>query len=136
MSEIVYSYYIVVLSQSNSWKTYVVEDHVILLLIASTAQADDDLAMFSGLEQLKFDEAGTDRVTDSEPAFATFGNEMSSGVQKVGVRVLKRKFSLFVGILSEPRSPSKPCWADTLRTPAVMVGKGGRSGQMLFKRNV
>ncbi|EKX53758.1 hypothetical protein GUITHDRAFT_150280 [Guillardia theta CCMP2712] len=106
-------------------------------VILPKMSADNDLAMFSGLEQLKFDDEGTDRenlsveglkatkVTDSEPAFAIFGNDMSSGVQKVGVRVLKRKFSMFVGILSQPRSPSKPCWADTLRTPAVMLGKGG-----------
>ena len=34
-------------------------------------------------------------------------------------------YTVFVGVVKLPRSPAKTCFADTLRTPAAMVEKGG-----------
>ena len=74
-----------------------------------------------------------EQVTDSAPAFAVFGNDLTTGIQRYGVKILKQVHALHVGVLLNPRTPSKPCWADTLRTPAVMIGKGGsvyRTGRL------
>ena len=62
-----------------------------------------------------------------------FGNDLTTGIQRYGVKILKQVHALHVGVLLNPRTPSKPCWADTLRTPAVMIGKGGsvyRTGRL------
>jgi hypothetical protein len=73
------------------------------------------------------------QITDSDPAFAVFGNDNPSGIQRFGVKITKQVFGLYIGVLSNPRTPSKPCYADNLRTPAVMIGKGGsvyRTGRL------
>lgn len=108
-------------------------------------QSDDLSGVFSGTEQLAFDLRWSDqenlsinsakatKVTDSPPAYAIFGNDMTSGIQRYGVKVIKQVDSIQVGVLVNPRTPSRPCWADTLRTPAVMIGKGGsvyRTGRL------
>jgi hypothetical protein len=73
------------------------------------------------------------QITESDPAFAVFGSDSTSGIQRFGVKVVKQVNSLHIGVLVNPRTPSRPCWADTLRTPAVMIGKGGsvyRTGRL------
>ena len=41
------------------------------------------------------------------------------------VKVAEKENAVFIGAVKVPRSPASTCFADTLRTPAIMVEKGG-----------
>lgn len=72
--------------------------------------------------------AHTHQITESEPAWALFGDDKEDSVQRVGVRIVKvpvKENSVFIGAVKLPRSPARACFADTLRTPCIMVEKGG-----------
>ena len=102
-------------------------------------RAQDDLdGMFAGA--LKFDLELSDnenlaiattkceKITESDPAWALFGDDKMDTIQRVGVKIVKcppKQNSVFIGVCKMPRSPSRPCFADTIRTPACMVEKGG-----------
>jgi len=68
------------------------------------------------------------KITESEPAWALFGDDKTDSVQRVGVTIVKvpvKENSVFIGAVKLPRSPKNACFADTLRTPCIMVEKGG-----------
>ena len=75
------------------------------------------------------------QITESEPAWALFGDDKTDSLQRVGVRIVEmplKENAVFIGAVKLPRSPARSCFADTLRTPAIMVEKGGsiyRTGQ-------
>jgi len=109
--------------------------------IALRAQAEDDLGeMFQSAGPLVFDLENSDnenmaiashkaqKITESEPAWALFGDDKEDSVQRVGVTIVKvpvKQNSVFIGAVKLPRSPARACFADTLRTPCIMVEKGG-----------
>jgi len=69
-----------------------------------------------------------EKITESEPAWALFGDDKTDSLQRVGVRIVEmplKENAVFIGAVKLPRSPARSCFADTLRTPAIMVEKGG-----------
>lgn len=104
------------------------------------AEGEDLEQMFQGAGPLAFDlnysdnenmaiaQTKAQKITESEPAWAIFGDDKTDSVQRVGVKVVKvaeKENAVFIGAVKVPRSPASTCFADTLRTPAIMVEKGG-----------